>query len=262
MPLREIDEYIETAAPWHLPWNDWYDPFGPTTWRNPFPGPLLDFPAIPVGWGGPPLRLPTVESDPETEQVPEVRDELPGTLPVPVLVEAPWSPPVQTGEYLPAERVIIEEEPEEAPVFEEWWPEAWREGTGIDYDEILVEYPTETDVVLSMPAETVPEEESEVAIDWGDIVGGVLGDIATGIMQPAGGPLPFYTGPTSPGMGGGIAPPTTVTVDTRTGKVTRCKRRRRRRLLTPTDLSDLAALAAVVGKGDALKLAVAKAVRR
>lgn len=38
--------------------------------------------------------------------------------------------------------------------------------------------------------------------------------------------------------------------------------RRRRRLLTPTDLNDLAALQTIVGKGDVMKFAVMKAVRR
>ena len=58
-------------------------------------------------------------------------------------------------------------------------------------------------------------------------------------------------------------PPAKVTVDTRTGQVTPCRRRRRRRLLTPTDLADLASLQTLVGKGsDAMKFAVTKAVRR
>ncbi len=97
-----------------------------------------------------------------------------------------------------------------------------------------------------------------MAIDWGAAASGAI-DILQGQQigggAPAPAPLQLY---------GGIPPatPAQVTVDTRTGEVKPCRRRRRRRLLTPTDLSDLAALAAVVGKGDALKLAVAKAVRR
>ncbi len=101
-------------------------------------------------------------------------------------------------------------------------------------------------------------EGEEMAIDWGNVLSGTV-DILQG--QQVGGGVPpagYATVPALPS-----APlPAQVTVDTRTGKVTHCRRRRRRRLLTPTDLSDLAALAAVVGKGDALKLAVAKAVRR
>lgn len=97
-----------------------------------------------------------------------------------------------------------------------------------------------------------------MAIDWGDIVGGALGTLGRQIAGP--GPAPFsYSGPPSIGAQN---PPRTVTYDTVTGEMKPCRRRRRRRLLTPTDLSDLAALAAIVGKGDALKLAVTKAVRR
>ena len=95
-----------------------------------------------------------------------------------------------------------------------------------------------------------------MAIDWGAAANAAI-DILQG--QTVGGPAPVipFAAP------GTVSPmPAQVTVDTRTGEVKPCRRRRRRRLLTPTDLSDLAALAAVVGKGDALKLAVAKAVRR
>lgn len=99
-----------------------------------------------------------------------------------------------------------------------------------------------------------------MAVDWGNVLSGAI-DIAQG-QRVGGGPSSSFAGP----MAGGIYPtpavPRQVTVDTVTGEVKPCRRRRRRRLLTPTDLSDLAALAAVVGKGDALKLAVAKAVRR
>ncbi len=105
-------------------------------------------------------------------------------------------------------------------------------------------------------------EEETMAIDWGAAASGAI-DILQGQRVGGGsfaGVPPIDTsGWDVPGYEG---MPAKVTVDTRTGKVCRCRRRRRRRLLTPTDLSDLAALAAVVGKGDALKLAVAKAVRR
>lgn len=107
--------------------------------------------------------------------------------------------------------------------------------------------------------ESPPEEP--MAIDWGGAASGFI-DLLQG-QQPGGGnafvgPQPtIYTPPP-----GAVPTPAKVTVDTRTGAVTHCRRRRRRRLLTPTDLSDLAALAAIVGKGDALKMAVAKAVRR
>ncbi len=51
-----------------------------------------------------------------------------------------------------------------------------------------------------------------------------------------------------------------VTLDRQTGKMS-CRRRRRRRLLTARDLGDLAALKAITGNNDALKMAVIKAVR-
>jgi len=94
-----------------------------------------------------------------------------------------------------------------------------------------------------------------MAVDWTS----VLNTAITGAYQQGSGGA-FAGG----GASGSYAPPmpAQVTVDTRTGQVKPCRRRRRRRLLTPTDLSDLAALSAIVGKGDALKLAVAKAVRR
>lgn len=116
-----------------------------------------------------------------------------------------------------------------------------------------------SEVTILDDAGTVPAQEDEaVAIDWGSVVSGAI-DIAQG--QTLGGGVPF-----APQAFSGVAPggalPREITVDTVTGEVKKCKRRRRRRLLTPTDLSDLAALSAIVGKGDALKLAVAKAVRR
>lgn len=97
-----------------------------------------------------------------------------------------------------------------------------------------------------------------MAVDWGG-----LANIGIDFLQGQTGQqfsAPVYSGPGV--LGGDNGLPAQVTVDTRTGKVRPCRRRRRRRLLTPTDLSDLAALSAIVGKGDALKLAVAKAVRR
>lgn len=103
----------------------------------------------------------------------------------------------------------------------------------------------------------VSDGDSDMAIDWGDVLGSALGTVASGLTNPNGnvgvlGPIP-----------GANQPPAKVTVDTRTGRVTACRRRRRKRLLTPTDLADLASLQTLVGKGsDAMKFAVTKAVRR
>jgi len=129
----------------------------------------------------------------------------------------------------------------------------------------IYEIPPEDTGPGELPPATIPEEggpasediygRPEVAIDWGDVFGGVLSDIGQGL---AGGgsapPAGFVPGATSL--------PTTVTVNTQTGKVTPCRRRRRRRLLTSSDLNDLAALKTIVGGGQALNGAVIKAVRR
>jgi hypothetical protein len=108
------------------------------------------------------------------------------------------------------------------------------------------------------PAET---EEEHMSHTWGhlarDVVGGWLGTGGNGGYGPV--YDPGYDGlvGTGPTQGSGK-----VTVDTKTGKVTKCGRRRRRRLLTPTDLNDLAALKTIVGGGQAMNFAVMKAVRR
>lgn len=104
-----------------------------------------------------------------------------------------------------------------------------------------------------------------VAIDWGDIAGGIIG----GIWGDSGTSSAGYSGPSQiyptyqpPAPGMRTTPPAKVTVDTRTGAVTTCRRRRRRRLLTSSDLADLASLKAIVGGGAAMNAAVVKAVRR
>ncbi len=102
-----------------------------------------------------------------------------------------------------------------------------------------------------------------MAIDWGGAFSGAL-DLLQG-QQIGGAPaLPSYFQPGTAGIlqADGADMPTNVQVNTRTGQVTKCRRRRRRRLLTPTDLSDLAALKTITGNNDALKMAVVKAVRR
>lgn len=135
------------------------------------------------------------------------------------------------------EEVIVQDDAEYAPGFE---PGGTWHHEGSDF---------ETPPIRA-------EEDADVAVDWGRVLSGAI-DIAQG--QTIGGASQSFVGsPTAVGAG----MPREVTVDTVTGEVKKCKRRRRRRLLTPTDLSDLAALQAIVGKGDALKLAVAKAVRR
>lgn len=123
-----------------------------------------------------------------------------------------------------------------------------------------IEKGTNVPIPVYAPDDTVPRETTdtgdEMAIDWGNVISGAV-DLIQG--QTAGGFVP-----NSPSWqnGSGAAPPARVTVDTRTGAVTPCRHRRRRRLLTSSDLADLASLKAIVGGGAAMNAAVVKAVRR
>jgi len=146
--------------------------------------------------------------------------------------------------------------------------EAWdaRSSAGAGYPEQVP--------AANMPAGNVDYDEDIVwdsaesggdmaAWDWGAAASGVI-DILQG--QSVGGGGTGYVPPANFGMSppasGGGAVPRKVTVDTVTGAISKCGRRRRRRLLTPTDINDLAALKAIVGGGQSMNLAVAKAVRR
>lgn len=163
--------------------------------------------------------------------------------------------PVFSGPSVVVDKSDAEIHPtDDRPVFLPDWPEEWKKGPddppGWDPDQW--EYPP-------------TDEVEEVAIDWGSVVSGAV-DIAQG--QLIGGGLPNVSGYAAPStVGGGSfsypgGAPGKVTVDTATGKITPCRRRRRRRLLTPTDLNDLAALKTIVGGGQAINFAVMKAVRR
>ncbi len=156
------------------------------------------------------------------------------------------------------------------------FPNPFENAPPTDWDKVYDEY-----VVLNAPA----QENQEVAIDWGD----VIGTVATGLFQPgaavtgaynqfssfvAGPPAPAGPPPTiSPSVtvGGaamqGCCPPGGGNprygkICLATGEVSPLRRRRRRRLLTSSDLADLAALKAIVGGGAAMNQAVVKAVRR
>ena len=180
------------------------------------------------------------------------------------LPSLPGLPPVATRRilYWPEVGEFPEQHPE-VPIFRQRYgePEITEVGGGLP----VPSAPPQP--VALPPPEELPEieadfekpEENTVAVDWGQVAAGALGGlIGTNPMQYA---------PT-------FVPPAATTRDQwhygvdSLGRPTgpngkpRC-RRRRRRLLTPTDLSDLAALQALVGKGStALNMAVAKAVRR
>lgn len=146
--------------------------------------------------------------------------------------------------------------------------EEWLEGTTLPpgaFEPAIGDptMPTRTpDFGVARPPPVIPvtppfhSEDSEMAVDWGQVITDIGQTLITGdrgVGNQLGMPPAYPTPATMPNR---------VEVDTRTGQIKPCRRRRRRRLLTPTDLSDLAALQAIVGKGDALKLAVAKAAKR
>jgi len=125
--------------------------------------------------------------------------------------------------------------------------EIWGDRPETDWGKVYDDY-----VILNPPV----AQETQVA-DWGDIFGTALGSVAESFMtQPVG-----FGGTYGGGTSVALPPPTKVTVDTRTGKVTACRRRRRRRLVTAGDLQDIAALKAIIGGGSALNAAVVKAIR-
>ncbi len=100
-------------------------------------------------------------------------------------------------------------------------------------------------------------QESNVAIDWGEIASTAIGSAFQG-----------YFGDSAPGYGGNLTPtaafvgaPQTVTVNTRTGKVTPCRRRRRRKLLTESDFNVLLRISTLPNKEN-VRIALGKAIGR
>ncbi len=100
-------------------------------------------------------------------------------------------------------------------------------------------------------------------IDWGKVAGSIVG----GFLDPfgAGQATTNYLGFAAPPAGvppAVAAPPSTaVRVDPRTGRLVKCRRRRRRRLLTDGDFNDLMRISTLPNK-DIVKIALAKAVGR
>ncbi len=111
---------------------------------------------------------------------------------------------------------------------------------------------------VGVPGKT--SQEDEQVATWTDIIGGAI-DIWQGQSQPF---MPSYTPNFSYGSGGPGRPaasaPTTVTVNTQTGKVTACRRRRRRKLLTNGDYNDLLRIATLPNNQN-VRIGLAKAVR-
>jgi uncharacterized protein YcfJ len=113
--------------------------------------------------------------------------------------------------------------------------------------------------------ESANQENQPMAIDWGDVAGNVLGTIAGGLFDPFGmesGVRSLVAGATSGGAPNysTLTAPTKVTVDTRTGKITACRRRRRRAIITQGDLNRLFQIATLPNNQN-VRIALAKAVR-
>ncbi len=158
--------------------------------------------------------------------------------------------PVLSGPILEIPQKSAVPQQTNQPEFLPGWPEEWKKQPGDEpgWIEDQWEYPQEEPVAFWDGVSAV------VDIFQGQTPGGNVMATPLAMAQPTGG----LSGPsgTLQTMG------SKVTVDTATGKVTPCRRRRRRRLLTPTDLNDLAALKTIVGGGQSMNFAVMKAVRR
>jgi len=225
---------------------------------------------IPVGaafdifnpWRDPPARI-SVPFIPTFVATTDARDRNPETVgssevpePSTMVVIDPDFRPYYTAE-------------ESAPIFEPG--NEWYERTApTDWDRVYDQY-----VILN--------QEEEVAIDWGELAGQVIGGFFGQQQSPAGAWAPQQiTSVTSPpsgppggigitgggngmagngGNGCGPTGPKYGKICLATGVVTPLRRRRRRRLLTSSDIKDLSALKSIVG-GAALQGAVVQAVRR
>lgn len=101
------------------------------------------------------------------------------------------------------------------------------------------------------------ETEEDMAVDWGGVIQQVVGGTFDPLGLGAQARSMFAGVPGTPAQ----ATPRTVTVDTVTGRVSTCRRRRRRRLLTEGDFNDLMRIATLPNK-DTVKIALAKAIGR
>ncbi len=212
-------------------------------------------PGGPVDVGDPPVPVDwSIESSPVAPPI-----GVHTVLPFPVGGGQPKSP-------TPAPRPPP---PPPAEVQEEFWPVEIEEHPEGDWPAGSIFAPGQVWGPTGTEHQPNPlDEEEEMAIDWGGAVSGFIDALqgqAPGGALPSG--LPSYFAGASTGVGptqipGGSAamPPSGAFRVNQYGQVVRC-RRRRRRLLTNSDLKDLAALKTITGNNDALKMAVIKAVR-
>jgi len=127
---------------------------------------------------------------------------------------------------------------------------------------------------------TSEQGDDEMAHDWGHLLRQGVEAVATEWWTPSTGATPgilpqaapttpaaFVTGGTMASTPNGAATcepcgPRYLTYDCKTGKYSKKRRRGKPRLATDRDLSDLAAIVAITGKGSAMNQAVAAMVRR
>lgn len=108
--------------------------------------------------------------------------------------------------------------------------------------------------------ETQSQKDDEMAIDWGGAFSAGI-DLLQG-QSVGGGPLGFTDTQAMAARGGSGGPvPANVTVNTKTGKVTPCRRRRRKPLLTDADFAALAKVASLPNNAN-VRTALAQAIRR
>lgn len=102
--------------------------------------------------------------------------------------------------------------------------------------------------------------EEEMAVDWGTVLSGAV-DIwqgqTVGNQPQVYSPLTSFSGANLPPANGSSK----VTVDTVTGKVTRCHRRRSRPMLTPTNMGLLVQIGTLPNNAN-VRIALAKSIRR
>lgn len=210
-----------------------------------------------VGWNNPfsmgvsfdPLR-PFEGFVTPTVTIPDLRVQ-------PAGAEAPQSSVAVAGDVaLPASIVIDPDFRPQATVFEDAPGGIYETNRAeTDWDEVYRQY-----VELNAPKAQGVEE----VIDWGKVAGTIVG----GYLDPFGAgqattdffgmaaPVGALPGPVSR-----AGPAGQVKIDPRTGKLVKCRRRRRRRLLTDGDFNDLMRISTLPNK-DIVKIALAKAVGR
>jgi len=154
-------------------------------------------------------------------------------------------------EYLPTSTVYEDEIPQGIP---QGIYETNRAPT--DWDRVYEEY-------VKLNAPVVLTSEEDMAVDWGQVIGGLAGGIfdPLGLAQPARALFAPQTTVTGVPALGQTTAQRKVTVDLATGRITACRRRRRPRLLTEGDFNDLMRIGTLPNK-DTVKIALAKAIGR